>query len=56
MQLSSPPDGNFTMNFEPAFSSELFKGLNLHTTLMQSSAAISRSRGGGSAAIFAFME
>ncbi|KYQ49758.1 hypothetical protein ALC60_11160 [Trachymyrmex zeteki] len=45
MQFSSPPDGNFTMNLEPAFSSESFSGRNLQTTLMLSSAAISRSLG-----------
>lgn len=44
MQFSSGPDGNLTMNFDPAFSSESFKGLNLQTTLMLSSAAISLSR------------
>lgn len=45
MQFSSPPDGNLTMNLEPAFSSESFNGRNLQTTLMLSSAAISRSLG-----------
>lgn len=45
MQFSSPPDGNLTMNLEPAFSSESFSGRNLQTTLMLSSAAISRSLG-----------
>lgn len=44
IQLSSGPDGNLHMNFEPAFSSESFKGLNRQTTFMLSSAAISRSR------------
>lgn len=43
MQLSSGPEGNFTMNLEPAFSSESLSGRNRHTTLMLSSAAISRS-------------
>lgn len=43
MQLSSDPDGNFTINLEPAFSSESFSGRNRHTTRMLSSAAISRS-------------
>lgn len=43
MQFSSDPDGNLTMNFDPAFSSELFNGLNRQTTLILSSAAISRS-------------
>jgi hypothetical protein len=45
MQFSSPPDGNLTMNLEPAFSSESLSGRNLQTTLMLSSAAISRSLG-----------
>lgn len=45
MQLSSAPDGNLTMNLEPAFSSESLSGRNLQTTLMLSSAAISRSLG-----------
>lgn len=43
MQLSSGPEGNFTMNLEPAFSSESLSGRNRHTTLILSSAAISRS-------------
>lgn len=45
MQLSSDPEGNLTMNLEPAFSSESLSGRNLQTTLMLSSAAISRSLG-----------
>lgn len=45
MQFSSPPAGNLTMNLEPAFSSESLSGRNLQTTLMLSSAAISRSLG-----------
>lgn len=31
---SSVPWGNLTINLLPAFSSESFNGLNLHTTLM----------------------
>jgi hypothetical protein len=42
-QFSSGPDGNLTTNFEPAFSSLSFKGRKRHTTLMESSAGISRS-------------
>ena len=34
---SSDPDGNFTTNLDPAFSSEVFKGLNLQTTRILSS-------------------
>lgn len=49
IQLSSGPEGNFTINLEPAFSSESLRGRNRHTTLMLSSAAISRS-----AAIFIY--
>lgn len=45
MQFSSPPAGNLTMNLEPAFSSESLSGRNLQTTLILSSAAISRSLG-----------
>ena len=45
MQFSSPPDGNLTTNLDPAFSSESLSGRNLQTTLILSSAAISRSRG-----------
>lgn len=43
MQFSSWLFGNFTMNFELAFSSLSFNGRKRHTTLMLSSAAISRS-------------
>lgn len=43
MQLSSGPEGNLTINLDPAFSSESFSGRNRQTTLMLSSAAISRS-------------
>lgn len=43
MQFSSGPVGNFTMNFEPAFSSESLRGRKRHTTLILSSAAISLS-------------
>lgn len=43
MQLSSLPEGNLTTNLDPAFSSESLRGRNRHTTLMLSSAAISRS-------------
>jgi hypothetical protein len=43
IQFSSCPCGNFTTNFEPAFSSESFKGRNRQTTLIESSAGISRS-------------
>lgn len=43
MQFSSGPVGNLTTNFEPAFSSESFNGRKRQTTLMLSSAAISRS-------------
>ena len=34
---SSAPDGNFTMNFDPALSSESFRGRNLQTTRILSS-------------------
>ena len=34
---SSDPDGNFTTNLDPAFSSDVFKGLNLQTTRILSS-------------------
>lgn len=43
MQFSSPPEGNFTINLDPAFSSESLRGLKRQTTLMLSSAAISLS-------------
>lgn len=43
MQFSSGPVGNFTMNLDPAFSSESFSGRKRQTTLMLSSAAISLS-------------
>lgn len=43
MQFSSWLFGNLTMNFEPAFSSLSLRGRKRHTTLMLSSAAISRS-------------
>lgn len=42
-QFSSGPCGNLTTNFDPAFSSESFNGRKRHTTLMLSSAGISRS-------------
>lgn len=43
MQFSSFPEGNLTMNFDPAFSSESLRGRNLQTTLILSSAGISLS-------------
>lgn len=43
IQFSSCPCGNFTTNLEPALSSESFSGRNLQTTLILSSAGISRS-------------
>lgn len=43
IQFSSCPCGNFTTNFDPARSSESFNGRKRHTTLMLSSAGISRS-------------
>lgn len=43
IQFSSWVFGNFTITFDPAFSSLSFSGRKRHTTLMLSSAAISRS-------------
>lgn len=42
MQFSSVLFGNLTMNLEPAFSSLSFSGRKRHTTLILSSAGISR--------------
>lgn len=42
-QFSSGPVGNFTINLDPARSSLSFSGRKRHTTLMLSSAGISRS-------------
>ena len=41
--LSSGPEGNLTMNFEPVFSSESFNGLKRQMTLMESSVGSSFS-------------
>lgn len=43
IQFSSAVFGNFTITFDPAFSSLSFSGRKRHTTRMLSSAAISRS-------------